>query len=235
MADNKIKKTRRGRWRRWRRRLIVLVLAVLLLPAAVIAAYRFVPPPLTPLMVIRYGEGLSVEKDWRALDAIAPALPRSVIAAEDNLFCSHQGFDREALAAQFEALQAGETPRGASTITMQLAKNLFLWPERSFLRKGLEAWLTLYLELLLPKRRIMELYLNVVEWGPGLYGAEAAARAHFGTDAAGLSDQQAALLAAVLPNPLERDAGEPSATVRQRADLYRERVVQLGPGYFDCF
>ncbi len=151
------------RRRRWRRAILILVLAVLLLPAAVILLYRFVPPPLTPLMVIRYGEGEAIDKSWRPLGEIAPALPRSVVAAEDNLFCDHMGFDRDALQAQIDAAQQGERPRGASTISMQLAKNLFLWPERSLVRKGLEFWLTIYVEALLPKRRILELYLNLVE------------------------------------------------------------------------
>jgi monofunctional biosynthetic peptidoglycan transglycosylase len=221
--------------RRWLRRLIVVLLFLLLAPAGVTLLYRFVPPPLTPLMVIRSLEGMGLEKEWRAIDAIAPALPGLVIAAEDNLFCRHTGFDRDALAKQIEAIQAGQTPRGASTITMQLAKNLFLWPQRSFLRKGLEAWLTVYLELLLPKRRILELYLNVVEWGPGIYGVEAAAQTHFGVDAGELSETQASLLAAVLPNPLQWSAGQPGDAVRQRAALYRQRLVQLGAGYVDCF
>ena len=118
---------------------------------------------------------------------------------------------------------------------MQLAKNLFLWPDRSLLRKGLEFWLTPYVEALLPKRRILELYLNVVEWGPGIYGAQAAAQSHFGVDAAGLTDQQAALLAAVLPNPREWIAGDAGDYVRQRAATYRQRVDQLGPDYFGCW
>jgi len=223
----------------WRRRLrlwlILALIAVLLAPAAVLLLYRVVPPPFTPLMIIRYGQGEAIDKEWRGLDAIAPALPRSVIAAEDNLFCRHMGFDREALKTQIETAQAGGTPRGASTISMQLAKNLFLWPDRSLLRKGLEFWLTPYVEVLLPKQRILELYLNVVEWGPGIYGAQAAAQAHFGVDAASLSDEQAALLAAVLPNPREWIAGDAGDYVRTRAAIYRQRVNQLGPEFFTCW
>jgi len=221
--------------RRWRRRLAWLALAVLLAPLALVALYRVVPPPFTPLMIIRYGEGEGIERDWVPLEQIAPALPRLVVAAEDNLFCRHMGIDRDAVKQQIEAAQAGETPRGASTISMQLAKNLFLWPQRSLLRKALEAWLTLYVEALLPKRRIMELYLNVVEWGPGIYGAQAAARSHFGVDAAQLSDEQASLLAAVLPNPREWIAGEAGPHVRERAAIYRNRVVQLGPELLGCW
>jgi len=215
--------------------LIFALIAVLLAPAAVLLLYRVVPPPFTPLMIIRYGQGEAIDKEWRGLDAIAPALPRSVIAAEDNLFCRHMGFDREALKTQIETAQAGGTPRGASTISMQLAKNLFLWPDRSLLRKGLEFWLTPYVEVLLPKQRILELYLNVVEWGPGIYGAQAAAQAHFGVDATSLSDEQAALLAAVLPNPREWIAGDAGDYVRTRAAIYRQRVNQLGPDFFTCW
>ena len=225
-------RTLRQRLRRW---LLLAFVLALLAPAAVLLLYRFVSPPFTPLMVIRYREGEAIKKEWRGLDAIATALPHSVIAAEDNLFCRHMGFDREALKSQIEAAEAGQTPRGASTISMQLAKNLFLWPDRSLLRKGLEFWLTPYVEALLPKRRILELYLNVVEWGPGIYGAQAAARAHFNVDADGLSDEQAALLAAVLPNPREWIAGDAGDYVRSRAAIYRQRVNQLGPDYFSCW
>jgi monofunctional glycosyltransferase len=220
------------RWRLW---LALAVLVALLAPAAALLIFRVIPPLFTPLMVIRYAEGESMTRHWVPLDRIAPALPRLVVAAEDNLFCHHMGFDRDALKAQIDAAQSGNRPRGASTISMQLAKNLFLWPDRSLLRKGLEFWLTPYVEALLPKRRIMELYLNVVEWGPGLYGAQAAARGHFGVDAADLSDQQAALLAAVLPNPRVWIAGKPGAYVRERASIYRNRVNQLGPAYMSCW
>lgn len=231
-SSKPVKRRFRHRLRRWA--ILALVFA-LLAPAGVLLLYRVVPPPATPLMVIRYGQGEAIEKQWRALDEIAPALPRSVIAAEDNHFCRHMGFDRAALKAQIAAAQAGQSPRGASTISMQLTKNLFLWPDRSLLRKGLEFWLTPYVEALLPKRRILELYLNVAEWGPGIYGAQAAARAHFNVDAADLSSEQAALLAAVLPNPRQWTAGDAGDYVRSRAALYRQRVNQLGPDFFNCW
>ena len=223
------------RTRRWRRFLLRIVAAVLLLPLAVTALYRFVPPPITPLMMIRLVQGEGLERHWRPLNEIAPALPRSVVAAEDNLFCRHWGYDVAALEQQVEKAEVGDRPRGASTISNQLAKNLFLWPDRSFVRKALELWLTAYVELVLPKRRILELYLNVVEWGPGIYGAEAAARADFGVSAADLTDQQAALMAAVLPNPRELSAAQPSAYVQQRAAIYRKRVGQLGPELLGCW
>ena len=221
--------------RRWLRRTLWAVVAMLLAPAVVLAAYRFLPPPRTPLMLLRAVEGTGTDYRWVGLDAMAPFLPGLVVAAEDNLFCRHWGIDVAAFGKQVEAALDGERARGASTISMQLAKNLFLWPGRSFLRKGLEFWLTPYVELLLPKRRIIELYLNVVELGPGLYGAEAAAQAHFGVTAARLTISQASQLAAVLPNPRAWSASQPGDYVRERAALYRRRVQQLGPEHLGCW
>ena len=220
---------------RWRLVLVRIVGAVLLAPLLILMIYRVVPPPGTPLMAIRLAQGEGLDRRWAPMDAIAPALPQAVVAAEDNLFCQHWGLDVAAMQEQVESALDGERPRGASTISMQLAKNLFLWPSRSVIRKGLEAWLTVYVELVLPKRRILELYLNVAEWGPGIYGAEAAAQAHFGVSAAALSPAQAALLAAVLPNPREWSATAPSSYVQTRARLYRQRVQQLGPELLGCW
>jgi monofunctional biosynthetic peptidoglycan transglycosylase len=223
------------RKRRWRRIVLTPLAVVLLAPLALTALYRVVPPPLTPLMVIRLAEGEGLRRSWLPLREIAPALPRSVVAAEDNLFCRHWGYDLQALESQVEKAEAGGRPRGASTISNQLAKNLFLWPDRSLVRKALEMWLTAYVELVLPKRRILELYLNEVEWGRGIYGAEAAAETDFGVSAADLSDEQAALMAAVLPNPREMSAARPSAYVRERAAVYRHRIAQLGPELLGCW
>jgi len=210
--------------------LLVLVFG----PVILLVLYRVVPPPITPLMVIRLFEGEGINKEWTPLEEMQPSLPKLVIAAEDNTFCSHWGFDLEAYQAQLEKSLKGRTSRGASTLSMQLAKNLFLWPGRSYVRKALEIPLTLYVELVLPKRRIMELYLNVVEFGPGIYGAEAAARAHFNISADKLSLQQAAQLAAVLPNPRRWSASKPTGYIQNRASLYRQRVEQLGPDYVAC-
>lgn len=221
--------------KRWRHVLVCILAAVLLAPLLVLLVYRVLPPPGTPLMAIRMFQGEALRKDWTPLDAIAPALPQAVVAAEDNLFCRHWGIDLGAMQEQVELAIDGETPRGASTISMQLAKNLFLWPGRNVARKALEAWLTIYVELVLPKRRILELYLNVAEWGPGIYGAEAAAQAHFGVPASGLSASQAALLAAVLPNPRNWSAGAPSDYVAGRARQYRQRIRQLGPELLGCW
>ncbi|MGK7865940.1 monofunctional biosynthetic peptidoglycan transglycosylase [Falsiroseomonas sp. E2-1-a20] len=213
------------------RRLIRLTLLLLVVtPLALILLFRFVPPPVTPLMLIRAVQGQGIDRDWVDYSRIAPALAHSVIAAEDNLFCRQAlGFDFGALREQFEAWQDGETPRGASTITMQTAKNLLLWPGRDPIRKVIEAWLTPQIALLWPRRRVLEVYLNIVEFGPGIYGAEAAARAHFGKPAAALTGREAALLAAVLPSPLTRDAGAPTPWLAQRAAAIQRRVAQLGP------
>ena len=218
--------------RLWKALRWLAVLAVLV-PAGLVLLYRAVPPPATPLMVIRALEGHGWQRDWVPLAEIAPPLREAVLAAEDNRFCSHWGFDTVELRKAVETWRDGGRLRGASTVTMQTAKNLFLWPERDWIRKGLEGYLTLYLETLLPKTRIIELYLNSVEFGPGIYGAEAAAQAHFGKSASQLSRWEASLLAAVLPNPLQRSAGRPDDFLAGRAARIRTRVDQLGP-LLDC-
>ena len=189
--------------RRWLRRAALAVVALLLLPVALAAAYRVVPPPGTPLMAIRAFEGDGAERSWTGLDALPDAMPLAVITAEDNRFCQHWGFDWEAIGAAIDEARAGGRLRGASTISMQLTRNLFLWPGGGWARKGLEALWTPAVELLLPKRRIVELYLNVVETGRGLFGVEAAARRYYGKAAAELSTREAAGIAAILPNPRE--------------------------------
>lgn len=225
----------RSPWPRRLRRLIVAVLAAaIVLPLAAILLFRFVPPPVTPLMVIRLLQGHGWERSWVPHERIAPALAASVIAAEDNLFCRQRfGFDVDALRGEVEAWRRGDRPRGASTITMQTAKNLFLWPGRDPLRKAIEAWLTPQVALAWPRQRVLEVYLNIVEFGPGIYGAEAAARRFFGKPAAALTAREAALLAAVLPSPLTWSAAEPGPYVRQRAAVIERRVGQLGP-LLDC-
>jgi monofunctional biosynthetic peptidoglycan transglycosylase len=223
-----------GRRAGLRRTIRRVVLALLLLPPLLILALRFLPPPVTPLMLIRLAQGHGISREWVPFEEIAPALAHAVIAAEDNRFCeSPLGFDLEALSGQVRAAFAGERPRGASTITMQLAKNLFLWPGRDPVRKVLEAWLTPQLAILWPKRRVLEVYLNVVEFGPGLYGAEAAAQALFDRPARLLTPQQAARLAVVLPSPLNWSAAEPGPALRERAEVIRRRIGQLGP-LLDC-
>jgi monofunctional glycosyltransferase len=212
----------------------VALLVVFLAPPLAILVLRFVPPPPTPLMLIRWIEGDRPVRIWTPLDRIAPSLPRLVVAGEDNGFCIQRfGIDTAALRAQVDARLEGDEARGASTITMQLARNLFLPPSRTLLRKAAELWLTPQLAVLWPKRRVIEVYLNVVEFGPGLYGAEAASRAYFHKSAAQLSDDEAARLASILPAPRSWSADHPGPYVRERANLLRRRVTQLG-SLLDC-
>jgi monofunctional glycosyltransferase len=210
--------------RRLRRIVLYLVMAALLLPVAPILLYRFIPPPLTPLMIIRQVEGAPIRQRWEPLNRISPALIRAVIASEDEKFCFHHGFDWTAEQIAFDDWRAGRTPKGASTITMQTAKNLLLWPGRSVLRKGIEAYLTVLIEALWSKQRIMETYLNIIEWGDGVYGAEMAARTHFGKAAVSLSTREAALLTAVLPNPRHWSPENPTAYIASRAVTIQERM-----------
>jgi monofunctional biosynthetic peptidoglycan transglycosylase len=205
----------------------VLILAVL--PTLIILAYAVVRPPLTPLMVIRLVAGYGLDYRWVPLQRISPELVAAVIAAEDNRFCSHFGFDVEAIADEVDEWLAGERPRGASTISQQTAKNILLWPGRDPLRKIIEAVLTPQIEAAWSKRRVIEVYLNVIEMGPGIYGAEAAAQRSFGKSAQALTRREAALIAAVLPNPLGRSAARPSAQVNRRAQRIAARSAGLGP------
>ncbi len=212
-------------------RAIFLALVIgLLAPAAIILAYRFVPIPGTPLMVIRAIGGAGWKYDWEPMERIAPALARSALTAEDESFCTHHGFDTKAIQKYLQDYleDDGGTLRGGSTISQQTAKNLLLWPGRDWIRKGLEAWLTIYIEALWPKQRIMEVYLNIVEWGRGVYGAEAAARHHFGKSAAALTSGEAARLAAVLPSPLRWSASNPGPYVQGRSETLQGRASRLG-------
>jgi monofunctional biosynthetic peptidoglycan transglycosylase len=204
--------------------------AVLVLgPHALIAVYAIVPPPVTPLMVMRFIDGAKLRKTWVPLRAVSAHVPKAVIASEDNLFCSHSGFDWGSLQAAVVDYAEGGRLRGASTISMQTAKNVFLWPGRDFVRKGLEAYLTFWIERIWSKRRIMEVYLNIAEWGDGLYGIGAASRAYFGKPASALTEHEAALLAAVLPNPREWSPLRPTAFIDERARVIASRIDQLGP------
>lgn len=228
--------TSRPRSSGWRRRLVRRLLlwlgaVLVVLPLIVLAAYRYLPPPVTPLMLIRLVEGESMDYRYRPLKEISPHLARAVIASEDNLFCEHWGFDLSALRTELERAWAGERPRGASTITQQLAKNLLLWPGRDLPRKALEAWLAPQVELLLGKERILELYLNVVELGPGIYGAEAASQHWFNKPAAELTAREAARLAVILPSP--RSWPPTGDWAAERSAVIGQRKIQLGP-LLDC-
>jgi monofunctional biosynthetic peptidoglycan transglycosylase len=210
------------------RRLAIAALAVFVgLPAAGVLLYGVVPPAITPLMVIRLFEGEALHRQWRPRTAISPDLFRAVVAAEDARFCEHFGFDRIELQKAVEEWRRGHRLRGASTITMQTAKNLFLWPGRLFLRKAAEAYLTPWLEIGWSKARILEIYVNIAEWGPGIYGAEAAAQYYFDKPASALTANEASLLAAILPNPRESSPVRPSAYIRERARTIRGQMVDV--------
>lgn len=189
--------------------------------------YRFAAPPGTLLMAERSLAGMDVRRRWTPLEDISPHLIAAVIAAEDARFCLHNGLDFAAIEKAMEEAERGRRLRGASTISQQTAKNAFLWNGRNWLRKGGETWMTILIETLWPKRRIMEVYLNVAEWGDGLFGAEAAAQARFGKGAEDLTKQEAALLAAVLPNPHKWRVDPPGPYVRQRAATLRGRMDQV--------
>jgi len=202
--------------------------------AALVLVLRWVPPPGTALMVERKvqswvdGQPIDLQRTWRAWDTLPDDLKVAVIAGEDQKFPFHWGFDLPAIRAAFTHNERGGSLRGASTLSQQVSKNLFLWSGRSYLRKGLEAWFTVLIEVLWPKQRILEVYLNSAEWDDGVFGAEAAARHHFNTSAANLSRQQASLLAAVLPAPREWSAARPSPYVLRRAAWIRQQMSQLG-------
>jgi len=203
----------------WLRMIIlVLVMVGLIIPVSLTLIYRFVPPPITILMIQRSIEGKGLDYRWRPLRKISPALAQAAIAGEDARFCEHHGFDFNALekAMAHNERRPGKI-RGGSTISQQTAKNVFLWPARSYVRKGLEAYFTILIEAGWGKRRIMEVYLNVVEWGPGLYGAEAAAQHYFHKSAAKLTRLEASRLTAILPSPLKWRAAKPGPYVQKRS------------------
>jgi monofunctional biosynthetic peptidoglycan transglycosylase len=221
--------------RTWRlfRLLLVLLVGLLLLPYVLTPLYAVVRPVST-LMLARWASGGRVERQWVPLEAITPALPRAAIAAEDARYCRHWGIDlheiKEAIADADDITEA----RGGSTIAQQTAKNLFLWPGRSFVRKALEAPLAIWLDRVLGKRRLMEIYLNVVEWGPnGIFGAEAGARRAFGKSARDLTGHEAALMAAMLPDPVRRNARSPGPGLRRLAGIYERRLATV-PGLAGC-
>jgi monofunctional biosynthetic peptidoglycan transglycosylase len=198
-------------------RAVALILAALVVTVlALVVAYRWVNPPISTLMLGQMVTGTDIERTWVPLNRISPHLIRAVVLSEDGRFCAHGGVDWRALK------DAIANDRGGSTITMQVVKNLFLWPSRSYVRKAIEIGLAYLVEALWSKQRILEIYLNIVEWGDGVFGAEAAAQTHFGKRAARLTAEEAALLAVVLPNPIERTAGSPSfMTGRLAARLLR--------------
>jgi len=201
---------------------------------ALVLVLRFVPPPFTALMVERKieswfdGQPIDLQRDWEPWEKISDDLKVAVIAGEDQKFAEHWGFDIAAIQAALAHNELGGSIRGASTLSQQVSKNLFLWSGRSYLRKGLEAWFTALIEVFWSKQRILEVYVNSVEWDEGVFGAQAAAQHHFHVNASQLSTQQASYLAAVLPNPREWSAGHPSSYVSRRAGWIRQQMRQLG-------
>lgn len=212
----------------WRLALVAAVGSVLS-----VAVLRFAPPPVSGVMAERWldarvhGRTWALDYQWAPRRAIARTLPLAVIAAEDQRFYLHHGWDREAILEAVAEAREGRRQRGASTISQQVAKNLFLWSGRSWLRKGLETWYTFWIELLWPKERILEMYLNLAEWDDGVFGAAAACRRHYGTTPDQLDRARAARLAAVLPNPRRLNAGHPSGYVQRRQGQIIAQMEQL--------
>lgn len=212
-----------GRALRWA---LIILACWLVAPYLLTPLYRYVTPVSTP-MIWRWLTGQRVVRSYVPIEAVAPVLVRTVIVAEDARFCSHRGVDWQELREAIEAADGIETMRGGSTITQQTAKNLFLWQGRSVIRKGLELPLAYWIDFVLPKRRILEIYLNVAEWGPnGEFGVEAGARRAFGKSARDLTPAEAARLAAVLPNPVRRDARTPRRAVQRIAALHEARAAR---------
>ncbi|MFZ5690626.1 MAG: monofunctional biosynthetic peptidoglycan transglycosylase [Pseudomonadota bacterium] len=210
-------------------RIVVIVAFVLLLLPYLLTPLYLVVRPVSMPMLWRYVTFQPVTRIYRPLDDIAAVLPRTVIASEDAQFCNHRGVDWRGLRDIIKEAEDLDDLRGGSTITQQTAKNLFLWQGRSYVRKALEMPLALWMDLILGKRRIMEIYLNVAEWGPnGQFGAEAGARRAFKTSAADLDAREAALMAAMLPNPKRRDAQKPGPTVRRLSGIYQRRANAAG-------
>lgn len=203
--------------------LFKIVLWFFILSIGFTVIYRFIPVPITPLMVIRLYEQakdekkeLRLYKDWVSIQKISKHVPQAVVAAEDQKFLDHNGFDWEAMEKAWEQNKKGKRIKGASTISQQTAKNVFLWPSRTIFRKGLEAYFTFLIETLWPKERIMEVYLNIIEMGEGIYGIEAAAQYYFKKPAEKLSRHEAALIAAVLPNPRRWSPARPTPYIQGR-------------------
>lgn len=223
MAKNKPRK---------RRPLLTLFLFILAFPFLQVAVLRFVPAPPTILMIEQAVKGNGLDYRWRSLERLSPYLVTAAIAAEDARFCQHKGFDFEAIQKAMEANERAEASgsskvRGGSTITQQTAKNVFLWPHRSYVRKALEAGYSVLIEYGWGKRRIMEMYLNVAEFAPGVYGAEAGARHWFGKSAENLSRAEAARLIAVLPSPRRYNAASPGPYVRRRTARIQANAAQV--------
>ena len=236
MARTRGSRSGGGLVRGLRNLLATLVVLAIAGPPIWVAVYRFVPPPITILMVERLIQGNGLDSRWAPISRISPAMVRAVIASEDTGFCAHHGFDFNAMekAMKHNEARPGRI-RGGSTISQQTAKNTFLWPQRSWVRKGAEAGFTVLIETIWGKRRIMEVYLNVLEMGPGIYGVEAASQHYFHTSARSLTVAQAGRLAAVLPSPLKWKAASPGPYVRRLTGSIAVRSgVVARDGLADC-
>ncbi len=207
----------------------IVVVVLIALPVVLVPVYAVVRPPFSTLEAWTRLSGVSVKKQWMPISEIAPDLAYAVIMSEDGKFCAHHGVDWSAV---WDVIDS-EASRGASTIPMQVAKNLFLWQSRSYVRKALEVPLAYYMDFVWSKRRMMEIYLNIVEWGPGVFGAEAAAQHWFNVPAARLSRRQASLLVAVLPNPIARNPAKPGRATSRIAGIIEQRTRQAG-AYVKC-
>ena len=206
------------------------VLALFVFSLFMVLVYKWLPVPFTPLMFIRVldPETPQMKHHWVSIDKISHAMPLAVVASEDNRFMTHHGFDHEQIRQAMEEAKRGGRKRGASTISQQTAKNVFLWPGRSWIRKGLEAYFTVLIEFVWGKERIMEVYLNSIEMGRGIFGVEAASRTYFSKSAASLTRPEAALIAAALPNPRKRNPGAPSAYMRKRQGAILSLMNKVG-------
>lgn len=233
-VSNKVRKPRRSFKNFLIRFSLAFVVLIFLIPALLLALYRFeFVHPVSTLMVKEALVGHGAKREWIAIDDMAPVLYQSVLSSEDGQFCSHSGVDWGALNQVIEDAIDGEKTRGASTITMQLMKNLFLWPNRSFIRKALEIPYALMAELILPKKRIMEIYLNIAEWDKGIFGVELAAQKYFNRSAAKLGPQYSSLLAVTLPSPKSRNAAKPTNSMRRVARVVQRRAKASG-AYVQC-
>jgi monofunctional biosynthetic peptidoglycan transglycosylase len=218
---------------KWVLYLVILYFGITFLS---VILYRFINPPFTPLMIIRaagqiaHGEPVKLKKHWVPLDGMSLSLPLAVVSSEDNRFLEHHGFDMEAIekAQDYNERYKGKKFIGASTISQQTAKNVFLWPQRSWLRKGLEVYFTFLIELIWNKKRILEVYLNVIEMGKGIYGVEEASQLYFGKTAVSLNRSESAMLAAILPNPLRWDPRFPTNYLLSRQEWILWNMENIG-------
>jgi monofunctional biosynthetic peptidoglycan transglycosylase len=208
-------------FRRFLRIAGIVVLALIFIPLILTPLYTVIRPASTT-MLFDWLTFQQVDRRWVSLDEVAPIVPRTIVSAEDGRYCEHPGVDWDAVSDVLDS----DSTRGASTITMQTVKNLYLWQGRSYLRKALEVPLAYYADTVLGKRRVLEIYINVAEWGPGIFGVEAAAQRYFRRSAANLDPRQAGLLAAALPNPLVRNPGRPDARLRQLGNMLTSRAAR---------